>query len=101
MRTRLRNAKESDISPGDKVLVKQERQNKLSTPFAPEPHKVVTKTGNSVVIESPDGVQLKRNNTHVKKYEERIVGQEEKTTLPIDLEPTESATEQETSSHRC
>ena len=63
---------------------------------APEHHKVVTKTGNSVVIESPDGVQLKRNNTHVKKYEERIVGQEEKTTLPVDLEPTESATEQET-----
>ena len=91
-----RNAKESDISPGDKVLVKQERQDKLSTPFAPGPHKVVTKTGNSVVIESPDGVQLKRSNTHVKKYEERIVGQEEKTTLPVDLEPTESATEQET-----
>ena len=91
-----RNAKESDIGPGDKVLVKQERQNKLSTPFAPEPHKVVTKTGNSVVIESPDGVQLKRNNTHVKKYEERIVGQDEKTTLPVDLKPTESATQQET-----
>ena len=91
-----RNAKESDLSPGDKVLVKQERQNKLSTPFAPEPHEVVTKTGDSVVIESPDDVQLKRNDTHVKKYEERIVGQEEKTTLPVDFEPTESATEQET-----
>ena len=25
-----------------------------------------------------------------------IVGQEDKTTLPVDLEPTESATEQET-----
>ena len=67
----------------------------MSTPFAPEAHEVVTKTGNSVVIESRDGVQLKRNNTHVKKYEERIVGQEKKTTLPVDLEPTESATEQE------
>ena len=51
-----RNAKESDISPGDKVLVKLERENKLSTPFAPEPHEVVKKRGNSVVIESPDGV---------------------------------------------
>ena len=58
-------------------------------PQANEPHKVVTKTGNSVVIESPDGVQLKWNNTHVKKYDER-------TTLPVDLEPTESATVQET-----
>ena len=93
-----RTTKESDLSPGDKVLVKQERHNKLSIPFAPEPHKVVTKTGNcnSVVIKSPDGVQLKRNNTHVKNYPERIVGQEENTTLPVDLEPTESATEQET-----
>ena len=36
-----RNAKESD-----KVLVKQELQNKLSTPFAPEPHAVFAKTGN-------------------------------------------------------
>ena len=86
-----RNAKQSD-----KVLVKQERQNKLSTPFAPEPHAVFAKTGNSVVIESPDGVQRKRNNSHVKEYKERIVGQEEKTTLPVDFEPTESASEQET-----
>ena len=86
----------SEMCIRDRVLVKQERQNMLSTPFALEPHKVVTKTGNSVVIESPDGVQLKWNNTHVKKYEERIVGQDEKTTLLVDLEPTESATEQET-----
>ena len=68
----------------------------MSTPFAPEPHEVVTKTGNSVVIESPDGVQLKQNNTHVKKYKERTVEQEEKTTLPVNVEPTESVTEQET-----
>ena len=47
-----RNTKPLDVSPGDKLLVKQERQNKLSTPCAPEPHEVVTKTGNSVIIES-------------------------------------------------
>lgn len=29
----------------------------------------MTKTGNSVVVEPPDGVQLMRNTTHVKKYE--------------------------------
>ena len=51
-----RNSQESDLAPGDKVLVKQERKNKLSTPFAPEPYDVVTKTGNSVVVESPEGV---------------------------------------------
>ena len=68
----------------------------MSTPFAPEPYEVVTKTGNSVVIESPNGVPLKRNNTHVKKYEERIVRQSEAIPLLVDIVPTESATEQET-----
>jgi len=32
-----RNAQESDLAPGDHVLVKEERKSKLSTPFAPEP----------------------------------------------------------------
>ena len=76
-----RNAQESDLAPGDKVLVKQERKNKLSTPFAPEPFDVVTKTGNSVVMESPEGVQLMRNTTHVKKYEETSQNREEATQL--------------------
>lgn len=54
-----RNAKESDLIPGDKILVKHERKNELSTPFASEPYEVVKKIGNSVIIESPEGaVQL-------------------------------------------
>ena len=48
-----RNAKESDISPGDKVLVKQERQNKLSTPFAPEPHKLLPKRATVLLLNQP------------------------------------------------
>ena len=47
-----RNVQESDLAPGDQVLVKQEYKNKLSTPFAPELYDVVTKTGNSVADES-------------------------------------------------
>ncbi|KAL9985305.1 hypothetical protein ACROYT_G007693 [Oculina patagonica] len=43
---------ESDLTLGDKVLVRQERRNKFSTPFAPEPNDFITKSGNSVVIES-------------------------------------------------
>ena len=84
-----RNTKPSDVSPGDKLLVKQERQKKLSTPCAPGPHEVVTKTGNSVIIESPEGVQLKRNTIHAKKYEELPLGKDEKTPLPVDIAPTE------------
>ena len=56
-----RNVQESDLATGDKLLVKQEHKNKLSTPFAPEPFDVATKIGNSVVVESPEGVQLMRN----------------------------------------
>ena len=79
------------------MLVKQERWNKLSSLSAPEPHEVVTKTGNGAVTESTDGVQLMSNNTDVKKYVEEIAGQDEKTPHPVDIVPTESAKEQETS----
>ena len=65
-----RNACESDIREGDTVLVKQDRENKLSTPFAKTPVKVVSKNGNSVVVESGQGVRYQRNVTRVKKFVE-------------------------------
>jgi len=64
------------------MLVKPEPKNKLSTPVAPEPYNyVVTKTGNSVVVESPEGVQLMRNATHVKMHEETLQDSQETTPL--------------------
>lgn len=66
-----RRAVESDIHTGAKVLVKQDREHKLSTPFNASPFKVVEMKGNSVVIESDEGVQYKRNVTHLKKFNER------------------------------
>ncbi|PFX22385.1 Uncharacterized protein K02A2.6 [Stylophora pistillata] len=71
-----KNSQESYLAPGDQVLVKQECKNKLSTPSAPEPYDVITKTGNSVVVESPYGVQLMRNTTHVKYEETSILGKQ-------------------------
>ena len=93
-----RNAQESDLTPGDKVLVRQERRNKLSTPFAPEPYDVISKNGNSVVIESPEGVQSMRNTTHVKKYEEPSPSPDETTLVPDDAAPAELEAEQEKAS---
>ena len=90
-----RNVQESDLTPGDKVLVKQERRNKLSTPFAPEPYAVVTKTGNSVVIESPEGVQLMRNTTHVKKFEESSQDPAETAPLLDVTDPVKPTAERE------
>ena len=94
-----RHEEYSDLVPGDRVLQKQEKQNKLLTPFAPEPHDVVRTNGSSIIIKSPEGVELKRNTAHIKKYEEpppmpsQTVSlpveedvQEENPTLPTDLE---------------
>ena len=61
-----RNAQESKIQEGDKVLLRQEKENKLSTTYKQSPFTVVQKNGNSVLVEA-NGVQYRRNVTHVKK----------------------------------
>lgn len=63
-----RNARESDLQQGDQVLLKQNRSNKLDTPFHPEPYKVVDKRGSEVTIQSSTGERYRRNVTHVKKF---------------------------------
>ena len=62
------NAKPSHIAVGDQVLARQERKDKLSTPFNPTPYRVVSKTGNSVIVEAPGGIQYSRNTSHVKRF---------------------------------
>ena len=63
------NAKPSDIAVGDQVLVRQERKDKFLTPlFNPTPYHVVSKTGNSVIVEAPGGTQYSRNTSHVKRF---------------------------------
>ena len=66
-----RGARESDEKEGNRVLLKQEQTNKLAPTFRPAPFRVLEKTENSVVVDSPEGVQYKRNSTHVKKFVER------------------------------
>ena len=65
---RKKHAEYSDLVPGNRVLLKQEKQNKLWTPFAPEPYDAVSRNGSSFAIKSTEVVQLKRNTAHVKKY---------------------------------
>ena len=66
-----RGARGSDEKEGNSVLLKQEQTNKLTPPFRSAPFHVLEKTGNTVVADSPDGVQYKRNSTHVKKSVKR------------------------------
>ncbi|XP_044183875.1 uncharacterized protein LOC122964378 [Acropora millepora] len=62
------NGKPSDITVCDQVLVRQERKDKFSMPFNPTPYCVVSKTGNSVIVEAPSGTQYSRNTSHVKRF---------------------------------
>ena len=65
-----RGACESSINVGDKVLLKQQKRNKLDTNFDPDPFVVCEKNGNSVVVER-NGVTYKRNVSFVKKFSQR------------------------------
>ena len=63
-----RGARYTNVDVGDEVLVRQDKVNKFSTTFNPNPCLVVHKSGNSLIVESPDGVQYSRNTSHVRKY---------------------------------
>ena len=65
-----RHATTSDITEGDLILLRQNRENKLSPTFEPEPYRAVEKNGNAVVIESSAGQSKMRNAGHMKKFEE-------------------------------
>ena len=61
-------AKPSDVSVGDQVLLKQDKTDKFTTTFNKTPHKIISKDGNNVVVQSPSGATYSRNTTFVKKY---------------------------------
>ena len=57
----------TQVLPGDQVLVQQEKRDKLSTRFNPTLYTVVSKHGNSLIVQSQEGAQYSRNTAHVKK----------------------------------
>ena len=61
------HVKEGQVEVGDVVVLQQRKENKLSSNFLSEPYKVIEKKGNSVQIESTEGVQKRRNVIHMKK----------------------------------
>ena len=63
-----RNAQESGLQQGDRVLLKQSRSSKLDTPFYPEPYKVVDKRGSELTVQSSTGERYRCNVTNVKKF---------------------------------
>ena len=63
-----RAAKTTDIEEGDKVLLGQRRETKLSTHFEPNPYRVIEKDGNAIVIQYAQGQTKMRNVGHMKKF---------------------------------
>ena len=72
-----RNAKESTIKVGDTVLVKQKRQNKLTSRFNKTPYVVVYRKGTQVVAENNQKHRVRRNVSHFKKFENTVDRSEE------------------------
>ena len=66
-----RKAITSDIKQGDKVLLQQARQNKLSTRFNTRPYTVVERRGLSVILQREGGPTLMRNISQVHKMHEK------------------------------
>ena len=83
---RMRKAEESNRMAGDKVLLKKPRANKWTTQSESQPYQLIDKCGNSVVINSPEGAQYKRNSTHVKLYREREGAESPEKPAPQDVD---------------
>jgi len=88
------NAKGTDLSVGDKVLIKRPRQNKMSTPFKPEPLQITHKRGSMITAQNGERT-ITRNSSFFKKLPSNIPvhpvpsDQEEQST-PETVEPVES-----------
>ena len=52
-----RNLQESCLGPGDQVLLRQNRKNKLDASFEEEPYEVIGNQGSEITIQSPSGAQ--------------------------------------------
>ena len=64
---RKRHTKPSAIDVGDTVLVRQEKQNKLTTQFNQTPYTVINRKGSEVTARSRNNHIVKRNASHFTK----------------------------------
>lgn len=68
---RKRKAEECDLTPGDKVYIKNmNRENKLSLNYNPETHTVENTKGGDITVRSDETGQIRRRNVvHLKKIQ--------------------------------
>jgi hypothetical protein len=70
---RRHHAKSVPISPGDSVLVKQVKHNKLSTNFHPVPLTVMRTKGSMVTARFPEGSTVTRNSSLFRRLPSPVV----------------------------
>ena len=72
-----RKAKTRNLQVGDKVLVTQKHKNKFSTKFCPDPMEIIQVNGTQIVLKDKNGLQHRRNSSHVKQNRENPEVEEE------------------------
>ena len=65
-----RHAVESQVEVGDQVLLRNTKINKLSPNYDPSPCEVIDRNRGEVTLRKKDGVEVKRNVSFVKEYQE-------------------------------
>ena len=82
-----RNVRDHGLKPGDIVLARQPKQNKLSTPYDPVPY-CVDRVKGSMVTAEKGGKKLTRNSSAFKKVlaDPQLVPVEEPVEIPSDEE---------------
>ncbi|PFX34699.1 Uncharacterized protein K02A2.6 [Stylophora pistillata] len=70
-------ASPSDIKSGDKVLLQQAWQNKLSTLYDPQPYTVLERKGPSLILQQRNGRVFMHNVSHIHKLHQITAVREE------------------------
>ncbi|PFX16891.1 uncharacterized protein K02A2.6-like [Stylophora pistillata] len=70
-------ASPSDMNSGDKLLLQQARQNKLSTLYDSQPYSVIQRRGPSLILQRTNGQVFMRNVSQVRKLHQNTAVREE------------------------
>ena len=87
-----KHAVESQVEVGDQVLLRNTKINKLSPTYDPSPCEVMDRSRGEVTLRKKDGVEVKRNVSFVKKYQENGTTESESVVplQPITSQPIAS-----------
>ncbi|XP_014670181.1 PREDICTED: uncharacterized protein K02A2.6-like [Priapulus caudatus] len=81
-----RHAVASDLDIGDRVLLRQDKQNKLTTRYEHDPYEIVEKKGSSLTLEDKHGKRVRRSTGHVKRFVQGLEHCEDDGEVSEDIE---------------